>query len=73
MKRLKLSLTALLLLLPTLLISQSAGGVDPASLLKPLADSWPTYSGDYTGRRYSTLKQIDRNTVRTLLWAGSAE
>ena len=29
----------------------AAVGVDPASLRKPLADSWPTYSGDYTGRR----------------------
>ena len=72
MRRLKLLLTALLFLLPTLLIGQSPGGVDPASLLKPLADSWATYSGDYTGRRYSTLKQIDRNTVKnlTLGWIG---
>jgi alcohol dehydrogenase (cytochrome c) len=72
MTRLKLLLTALLLLLPTLLLSQSQGGVDPASLLKPLADSWPTYSGDYTGRRYSTLKQVNRDTVKnlTLGWIG---
>ena len=39
-----------------------AGGLDPAALMKPLADSWPTYSGDYTGRRYSALKQINRAT-----------
>jgi alcohol dehydrogenase (cytochrome c) len=74
MKGLKPSLMALLLLLPALLVSQSqsSGGVDPGSLLKPLADSWLTYSGDYTGRRYSTLKQIDRNTVKnlTLGWIG---
>jgi alcohol dehydrogenase (cytochrome c) len=46
------------------------GGLDPAALLKPLADSWPTYSGDYTGRRYSTLKQIDTTNVKglTLSW-----
>ena len=25
------------------------GGLDPAAVLKPLADSWPTYSGDMTG------------------------
>ena len=44
--------------------------VDPALLVKPLSDSWPTYSGDYTGRRYSALKQVDRNTVKglTLGW-----
>ena len=45
-------------------------GVDPASLLKPLADSWPTYSGDYTGRRFSALTQVNRTTVKnlTLAW-----
>ena len=41
-------------------------GLDPASLLKPLADSWPTYSGDYTGRRYSSLTQINQTTVKNL-------
>ena len=39
------------------------GGLDPAAILKPLADSWPTYSGDYTGRRYSALTQINQSTV----------
>ena len=34
-------------------------GLDPAALLKPPTDTWPTYNGDYTGRRYSPLKQID--------------
>jgi alcohol dehydrogenase (cytochrome c) len=44
--------------------------VDPAALLKPLADDWPTYSGDYTGRRYSALTQVNRTNVRnlTLAW-----
>ncbi len=23
------------------------------ALFKPLGDSWPTYSGDYSGKRYS--------------------
>ena len=33
-------------------------------------DSWPTYHGDYTGRRYSTLKQINTANVKglTLAW-----
>jgi acido-empty-quinoprotein group A len=33
-------------------------------------DSWPTYHGDYTGRRYSTLKQINTSNVKglTLAW-----
>ena len=43
----------------------SRGGLDPAQLLKPLADSWPSYSGDYTGRRYSALTQINQANVKT--------
>jgi alcohol dehydrogenase (cytochrome c) len=45
-------------------------GLDPASIAKPLGESWPTYSGDYSGRRYSTLTQIDQSTVKrlTLAW-----
>ena len=33
-------------------------------------DSWPTYHGDYSGRRYSTLKQINAANVKdlTLAW-----
>ena len=56
--------------LPVLSPAQSSGGLDPALLLKPLADTWPTYSGDYTGRRFSSLTQINRNTVKnlTLSW-----
>src|SRR3954466_2248547 len=50
--------------------SSSSGSLDPAVLLKPLADIWPTYSGDYTGRRFSSLTQFNRNTVKnlTLSW-----
>jgi alcohol dehydrogenase (cytochrome c) len=45
-------------------------GVAPAMLRAPLSESWPTYSGDYTGRRYSTLAQVNRTTVKglTLEW-----
>src|SRR5689334_559971 len=70
MKRTTLLLLAASLLLPAWIAAQTKGGLDPASLLKPLADSWPTYSGDLTGRRYSTLKQVDRNSVKglTLGW-----
>ena len=43
-----------------------AQGLDPALLTKPPTDAWPTYHGDYSGRRFSTLKpdQHDR-TSRT--------
>jgi alcohol dehydrogenase (cytochrome c) len=70
MKTTKLIITALLLLAPALLAAQRNGGLDPALLLKPLAGSWPTYSGDYTGRRYSALNQANRSTVKnlTLAW-----
>ena len=46
--------------------------LDPASLLKPLGDSWPSYSGDYSGKRYSSLTQINQSNVKhlTLAWAG---
>ena len=41
-------------------------GVAPAALAAPLAESWPTYSGDYSGRRYSALTQVNRTTVTRL-------
>jgi alcohol dehydrogenase (cytochrome c) len=64
-----LLLTAPVLLAPAILVGQGSG-VDPADLLKPLKDSWPTYNGDYSGRRYSTLDQVNRSNVQhlTLAW-----
>ncbi|HEY7053318.1 MAG TPA: PQQ-binding-like beta-propeller repeat protein, partial [Mycobacterium sp.] len=49
----------------------AAQGLDPAALLKPPADSWPTYHGDYSGQRHSRLKQITPDNVHqlTLAWA----
>jgi alcohol dehydrogenase (cytochrome c) len=57
------------LLSPALLMAQGRG-VGPTELLKPLKDAWPTYNGDYSGKRYSALTQIDRSTVKhlTLAW-----
>ena len=49
------------------------GGLDPASLTAPLGDSWPTYSGDYTGRRYSNLTQVSTETVKHLTLAWTVE
>ena len=46
--------------------------LDPALLSKPLGDSWPTYSGDYSGKRYSALKQIDQTNVKNLTLAWSS-
>jgi alcohol dehydrogenase (cytochrome c) len=52
---------------PALLTGQ---GLDPALLTRPATDSWPTYAGDYSQRRYSTLTQIDTSNVKhlTLAW-----
>ena len=32
----------------------------------PPAGSWPTYSGDYSGRRFSTLTKINENNISSL-------
>src|SRR5256885_6749035 len=57
-----------LLLIPFGVPRSSLGGqgLDPALLTKPATDSWPTYAGDYSQRRYSTLTQIDTTNVRHL-------
>ncbi len=66
---LALSLAAI----PVLLLAQGPGGpVTPADLYKPLKDSWPTYSGDYSGKRFSALTQINQRTVRNLTLAWTA-
>jgi alcohol dehydrogenase (cytochrome c) len=69
MKLEKMLLAAPFLLSSVLSMGQS-NGVTPADLLKPLNESWPTYNGDYTGRRYSALTQVNRTTVKqlTLAW-----
>jgi alcohol dehydrogenase (cytochrome c) len=48
-----------------------AQSLDPSALLKPAADSWPTYHGDYSGQRHSRLTQITPANVHqlTLAWA----
>ena len=43
-----------------------AQGLDPARLLKPGTDSWPTYNGDYSGRRFSTLTKVNANNIGAL-------
>ena len=47
-------------------------GVPPADLHHPLGEDWPTYSGDYSGKRYSSLTQIDQTTVKRLGLAWTA-
>ena len=49
----------------------AAQRVDPAMLLKPPLDSWPTYHGDYTGQHHRKLSAITPENVHqiTLAWA----
>src|SRR5947208_13341810 len=42
------------------------GRLDPTKLGQPPTDSWPTYHGDYSGRRYSTLTKINASNVNAL-------
>src|SRR5579872_4839558 len=67
--KLKLVLAVALFAAPASLVAQ---GLDPASLLKPPINSWPTYSGDYSGQRFSTLTQVNQTTVKDLAlqWVG---
>ena len=46
--------------------SLPAQNVDAAMLLKPPADSWPSYHGDYTGKRHSALTEITPKNVQEL-------
>jgi len=63
---------ALVLLIGSCLTGSSLGaqGLDSATLTRPATNAWPTYAGDYSQRRFSTLNQIDTTNVRhlTLAW-----
>jgi alcohol dehydrogenase (cytochrome c) len=63
-------MTKQLLLFALLPIALGAQILDPVVLTKPATDAWPTYNGDYSGRRFSTLNQIDQSNVMhlTLGW-----
>jgi acido-empty-quinoprotein group A len=43
------------------------------ALVLMLATDWPTYNGDYSGRRYSTLEQINQTNVKqlTVAWVST--
>lgn len=42
------------------------GSLNPAKLLQLPTDSWPTYNGDYSGRRYSPLRSINAQNIGSL-------
>jgi acido-empty-quinoprotein group A len=47
----------------------AAQGLEPAALLKPPTRAWPTYNGDYSGARFSTLDQINAGNIHSLTLA----
>ena len=60
---------------PAALVAPQGAALDPARCCKTPTDAWPTYHGDYSGRRYSTLKQINADNVKNLqlAWVYRAE
>src|SRR6478672_11123615 len=42
------------------------GGLDQARINKPLSEEWTSYSGDLTGKRFSALKLVNKDTVKNL-------
>jgi alcohol dehydrogenase (cytochrome c) len=57
------TLTLVLFLAPVVLSGQS---LTPQTILNPGTDIWPTYNGDYSGRRHSPLDQINASNVASL-------
>ena len=41
-------------------------GLTAAHIEKPSPDAWPTYNGDYSGRRFSTLSKVTAANVKHL-------
>ena len=68
---LKTALYTSALYMLALVAPAAAQSVDPTALLKPPADSWLTYHGDYSGRHHSPLRQITPDNVGqlALAWA----
>jgi alcohol dehydrogenase (cytochrome c) len=58
------------LILGVVLALPSLAQVTSEMLHKPLGEQWLSYSGDYSGKRYSSLKQVNQSNVKnlTLAW-----
>jgi alcohol dehydrogenase (cytochrome c) len=69
-RHLRITLVAAAVVVSSAGVIAQQGGLDPAAILKPLSEGWLSYSGDYTGRRFSALRQINTSNVRnlTLAW-----
>jgi alcohol dehydrogenase (cytochrome c) len=60
---------AALLIAASLAVCASGQALNPQDLLKSLGKDWPTFNGDYSGRRYSSLAHINQSNVHTLTLA----
>jgi alcohol dehydrogenase (cytochrome c) len=71
LKSVLLASVAILMVAMVLPSPLRAQNVDASMLLHPPANSWPSYHGDYSGRRHSRLTQITRQNVGnlSLAWA----
>ena len=55
---------------PAAPVSDADSGLSSEAIPNPAAaDSWPTYSGDYSGKRYSSLDRVNQSNVRALALA----
>src|SRR6185437_12722382 len=52
--------------LGVLLASARASELDMTTLGRPPTTSWPTFNGDYSGERFSSLQQINDSNVASL-------
>jgi len=66
MKRALFVVTVMVAVAATMPGKMFAQGLDPVLLTKPATDAWPTYAGDYSGKRFSVLSQINQANVKNL-------
>ncbi len=53
-------------LLISTVVTARQSGLTSAQIEKPAATSWPTFNGDYSGRRHSALAKINASNVKHL-------
>jgi len=66
MTRLAACAAGLLIGTVVLTAQQKTPWVDAATFVQPPTTSWPTYNGDYSGRRFSPLKKVTDANVQNL-------
>lgn len=64
-----MTLKTFLPVLGLLLLPAAAQNLSSQETPKQLGASWPTYNGDYSGRRFSALSQIDASNIKSVVLA----